>query len=474
MLLLVSCQIDVQVDLDVQSDGSGTVTMTTVLDEAAAAHVAPIGEQLQVGDLERAGWTVSLNEAESGPTTVTLSKPVADSSGWQSTLDELAGPGVFRDVEVVAEDGTQELQFTLDLGDGWDLFVDDDLLSILGDDSAAASFDRLVAGRAIDEVVDVGVNVTVLNREGGIPAVESIAPRFDAEPTAVSVLAAEENSQGVLASWIAMALTALAVLSLVLAVTGVVLQRRADRLRPTPLPESLGSRVPGSLQVSDRVPAASGGPRRTTSSANTVRLVVVEPLAVFYGQARSLDNEVLPFVRGEGSQARGDTIADAHTDLRAGRIDTGEFWELCGVNGSAAMLDAKLVDGRELRSDAAKFLHDMQRRDTAVAAMTSDAAAWSTQMREADRLHAVGPWLVAGEVGTRAVDGAMFEVLRRQSGVAYGHCVYVDADLQTLDVARDLGMRTALFDTGDLELPAVVGHPVITDLADLFGAASAM
>jgi len=46
--------------------------------------------------------------------------------------------------------------------------------------------------------------------------------------------------------------------------------------------------------------------------------------------------------------------------------------------------------------------------------------------------------------------------------------LYVDTDVRALDRARELGMRTALFDTGSLELPPVIGHPVVHDFKALF------
>ena len=90
----------------------------------------------------------------------------------------------------------------------------------------------------------------------------------------------------------------------------------------------------------------------------------------------------------------------------------------------------------------------MQRRRIPVAATTNDAAAWSTGTRERDRLSAVWPWLVSSDVGTTTSNVAMFEVLRRESSIAHAHCLYVDTAVANLDAARELGMKTALFDTG--------------------------
>ena len=124
---------------------------------------------------------------------------------------------------------------------------------------------------------------------------------------------------------------------------------------------------------------------------------------------------------------------------------------------------------RRLRGGAAAFLSEMQRRRIPVAATTNDATTWSTATRDRDRLSAIWPWLVSSSVGTTTSNVAMFEVLRRESKIAHGHCLYVDTDVDNLDAARDLGMKTALFDTGDLDLPAVVGHPVVDDLSALLG-----
>ena len=178
---------------------------------------------------------------------------------------------------------------------------------------------------------------------------------------------------------------------------------------------------------------------------------------------------MLPFVRDQGGTARADTIAEGFRSLLTGSMDTASFWELCGVEGDPTTIDASYLAGRTLHRGAANFLAEMQRRRIPVAATTNDAAEWSSGARERDRLSAVWPWLVSSDVGTTTSNVAMFEVLRRESSIAHAHCLYVDTAVANLDAARELGMKTALFDTGDLDLPAVVGHPIVTDFTGLFG-----
>ena len=244
-----------------------------------------------------------------------------------------------------------------------------------------------------------------------------------------------------------------------------MLQRRSDRLRPPPTPASLASRVPqrtagATVAAMARPPAEESGP---------VRLVVIEPLAVLYAQAHVLDQILLPFIRDQGGSARSDTIADGYRSVLAGSMETAAFWELCGVNGPAAFLDVEYVKLRQLHRGVGDFLDEMQRRRIPVAATTNDAVAWSTLARERDRLSVVWPWLVSAQVGAQTSNLGIFEVLRRESGISHRHCLFVGADLASLDGAKGLGMKTALFDTGDLDLPAVVGHPIVTSFKGLVG-----
>ena len=473
IILLSACQVDVAVDLQVQEHGGGTVAVQAVFDEQASTTLGDLGDQLRVSDLARAGWDVDVSPGESGGVAVSASKAVSDRDQWQSVLDELAGPGVFTGVRVQAIDGfaqsQQSLVFDVDLSGGWDLFSDSGVADALNGEPFGAPIASLVGGQAIDDLVAIQVTGSVVSDAdaAAAPASGSLAPRFDdEEPARFSATANTENSTAVLLRWIAYALFLLFALATMLAITGIVLQRRSDRLRPAPIPASLSSRVPG---AASSAPASAPAPAEVRNKTEAVRLVIIEPLTVLYTQGQSVESALLAFVRDHRGTARADIILDGHRSLVAGTMDTPAFWELCGLGEDHGNFDQMFVEGRRLRSEAAGFLKEMQQRRIPVAATTNDAATWSSMARERDRLSAVWPWLASAEVGTTTASGAMFEVLRRESGVAHGHCLFVDSELASLDAAKELGMKTALFDTGDLDLPEIVGHPVVTDLTALFG-----
>lgn len=470
--MLSACQAEAVVDLDVEASGAGTATVEVTVDEEADSALGGFAERLRVTDLERAGWDIEQGSTTSG-SSVTATKRVPSADQWQAVLDEIAGPGVFNDVEVTATNefanARQQVSFTLDLSEGWGLFSDADVAAALDGEPFGAPIEDLTDGRSIDDIVALTIDATVENDGDNTELSGTWTPRFDSdENLRIVVASTAENSLAIMLRWIAIALAGLFALATVLAITGIVLQRRSDRLRPTPTRTSLASRVPGADEASAAASNKST-PAPETTGREAVRLVVVEPLSVLYQQSRPVDDVLLPFIRSNGGTARADTILQGHRGVLAGSMETAAFWELCGLEGESAAIDQAFLASRVLHPGAAAFFAEMQRRRIPIAATTNDAEAWSTQVRERDRLSSVWPWLVSAAVGTQTSNGAMFEVLRRESGVAHGHCLYVDSNLESLDAARELGMKTALFDTGDLDLPDVVGHPVVKDFKGLFG-----
>lgn len=256
---------------------------------------------------------------------------------------------------------------------------------------------------------------------------------------------AAESSAAIVLRWVAVALFFLAALATVLAVTGIVLERRADRLR--------------SGQPSDSV--AVSAPAAPVSGA--VRLVVLDPLTVLYQQSLNVEVYVLPFVRDQHGSARTDTVLDACKALREGSLDATELWQACGLSGTRDRLDELYISGRTMAPEAAAFLAEMQRRRIPVAAISHDVASWSGLTRDRDNLSAIWPWLVSSPDSDRQVFGS----LHSESGVAYEHCLYVGARSTTLDIAKDLGMKTALFDAGQPGPGHDSNHARVTNFDEL-------
>ena len=107
-------------------------------------------------------------------------------------------------------------------------------------------------------------------------------------------------------------------------------------------------------------------------------------------------------------------------------------------------------------------------RGIAVACMTNAVLSWAQHLRRGLGLEGlVAHWVVSAEVGARKPSNAMFEGLRRMTGVAYSNMLLVDSDPSTLEAGRGVGMSTVLM-RGRALLPGGFSHPTIDGFAGLF------
>ncbi len=136
--VLAGCDVTTTVDIAVQGDGSGVVTVSARLDAAAAERLPDLDQSLLVDDLEEAGWRVQgPSPVAGGGWQVSAAKAFADAEQLSSVMAELSGDtGVFADFELVraASFAKTELRLegTVDLSQGLDAFGDPELRQVLG------------------------------------------------------------------------------------------------------------------------------------------------------------------------------------------------------------------------------------------------------------------------------------------------------------------------------------------------------
>ncbi|MCU1351535.1 MAG: hypothetical protein JWM05_744, partial [Acidimicrobiales bacterium] len=149
LLVASGCQVRTDVEVAVQPDGSGAVTVMVTLDREAASRIPDLREQLRTADLRAAGWTVT------GPTTrpggglqVSARKPFARAADAAKVLGELSGPsGPFRGFVVERKRSFATTSYTvrgsLDLSKG---------VAVFGDAALTRSLGGLPFGRSPDEL----------------------------------------------------------------------------------------------------------------------------------------------------------------------------------------------------------------------------------------------------------------------------------------------------------------------------------
>jgi len=132
---LAGCRVDISVDMVVEPDGTGTITLVASADAEVVAAVPTLADELATDDIIAAGWAIE------GPTvlpdgglTITLSHDFASDAEATNLLNSIGPP--FNQMAVTrntsGEDTTTRLTGLLGLPDGFESFADEDLVAAVG------------------------------------------------------------------------------------------------------------------------------------------------------------------------------------------------------------------------------------------------------------------------------------------------------------------------------------------------------
>ncbi len=143
---LAACQIDIAVDIAVEPDGTGTVTVVATADADLVRRVPGLAEDLVLDDVADAGWVITgPAPTEAGGLAVTFTHDFVSADEATNLLRSLGPP--FN--EIVLQRGTpndettNQLTGLLGLPGGFGDFADDDLIAAVGslpfEDELAAS-----------------------------------------------------------------------------------------------------------------------------------------------------------------------------------------------------------------------------------------------------------------------------------------------------------------------------------------------
>ena len=163
VVVAAGCQVQVATTVQVERDGSGTVTQAVGFDGAALARVGDLVQQLHVDDLEAAGWTVDDPVTEGDTTWVRAHHAFADPDEANALLAQLSGPdGPYEDLVVTRTSGLFSTTDRAHRHHGPErrrvaMFGDPQLTETLGGDGSGAWSPEIEAeeGRPVDEMVDV-------------------------------------------------------------------------------------------------------------------------------------------------------------------------------------------------------------------------------------------------------------------------------------------------------------------------------
>jgi len=162
-----ACRVATDVEVVMQRDGSGVVSVTVVLDRQAAAHVPNLATQLRTEDLRRTGWRiVGPARTADGGFRVAARKRFDRAEQAGAVLQELTGPnGPFRSFVLQRTHSFASTRYaargTVDLSRGLASFSDPQVAALLdGQPFGRPEAElRLLAGGSLADAAPIRVRI---------------------------------------------------------------------------------------------------------------------------------------------------------------------------------------------------------------------------------------------------------------------------------------------------------------------------
>jgi len=132
---LAGCRVDLSVDVTVEPDGTGSITLVATADAEVVAAVPTLADDLATDDIVAAGWTIEgPTSLPDGGLTITLSRGFTSDAEATNLLNSLGPP--FNQMAMTrntsGDDTTTRLTGLLGLPDGFESFADEDLIAAVG------------------------------------------------------------------------------------------------------------------------------------------------------------------------------------------------------------------------------------------------------------------------------------------------------------------------------------------------------
>ncbi|MEM8707430.1 MAG: hypothetical protein AAGE98_13285 [Actinomycetota bacterium] len=476
LLVASACRVDTTVDIKVDEDGSGHVTFTVVANAEAVSLLVDDPADLRFDDLAAAGWDLDGPIVEDGGITVAATKPFLSPEELPGLLDELVGADIVFS-NVALDQGHDFSMFGLRPAEtSYDFRADVNPapdLEVLGDEVIAGLLGSSL-GRSVSRVeedaggsfagslglvvnVQLPANVSTDSEIG--ETLDDVATWTFAYGDPTATIDARASVDEILPRvWSLVAI--LAVLLLILVVLSRLGTFAIAKLR-TPKGRRRRDQRQREKRAATRA-AEANRPRR-----RLLRLLIVDVHGVLVRPTDPVEGLLIPLITAERPDADPEQIREHHRQLILGRLSPEEFWSEVGLGPMAEEIETRYLSSFRLVPGLHPFLDRMATSRLPVAAVGNQPRIWGDRLRRMASLDgAISSWMVSGDVGSGLPEPALFEATRRTMSVDLYDCFYLSNNPEHLDTAKELGMATGLFVTGN-EVAPETEHTIVRGFEDL-------
>ena len=462
-VLAAACRVDTAVEVDIDDDGSGEVTVVFSADADAVARVPELAEGLRLNDVRDAGWAVDgpISRAGGG-VEIRAVKKFESSSQLPAVLAEIAGEDVIFSGLALEQtrsfaESAYEFSVVIDPTPPVETFSDSALAEIFGGQPFGRPLEDLIAeaGRPQDSL---GLQFSLTLPDSG----EAFSASTGDESREEATVLAEPEIEGSTATWrfsygdprvkvgasnsvkdtvapLWLNIARAAALGFGLVVLGLAVAWVVTLVRT---PKGRGRRATRRRQQR----AAAREAEASRPRKRLLRLLVVDVHGVIVRPTHPLEGLLLPVILAENPDVDADLVRDRHRKLVLGRLTPEEFWSDLGLGPIGREVETRYLSSFKLVPGLHPFLDRVEGRGLPVAAVGNQPREWGMRLRRMAQLEdSVSSWLVSGEVGAALPERPLFEATRRVMSVDLYDCLYLSSVPEFLDAASDMGMATGYF-----------------------------
>ena len=505
-LVLVGCQADATLRVDVKGDGSGTVLASVNMDAATAGRTVLFDNIVVLDDLRSSGWAVSGPSLEpDGKYWIRLSKGFIRPEEVADLVGEVGGPdGPFQNFSLARDRSFAKRSWTfkgtVDLRRGLATFSDEEVAKLVGSPLGQRPEDMAAenGGSPIETAVKVAVEVHLpgeLGNTNGVLVTPAKRPSRGRESTTTTVLGetkvvlpnpdavawrpsfADPAPLEVTATssstllmpriwrWLALAALVVGVGSLVVRLLQMALALRRDRIRAQQrrvrrvavgatahevsegeFPRGTPEPVVAVDLSRPRSRLSREGISDNDSDGIGLQVVALDAAGVLFAGSDPVNDRLVPYARSRGCTLSAGQIGDWYVARVVGGLAAGDFWTGLGVSGDPLALDNGYSGRYELNADVEDFLRQARDRGLEVVVIGDEIPEWTTPARQRFVLDGlVGTWLTSSELGVRLPHGAFFDAIVKDASVSPSGAMVMSRHVPVLDAAKSRGLRTVQF-----------------------------
>ena len=193
-------------------------------------------------------------------------------------------------------------------------------------------------------------------------------------------------------------------------------------------------------------------------------ILILDAMGVLYAAGDDVAELLVPFVRKHGrADIPEEDIDRAYVEASLGKMEATAIWRHMGVPSA---LEDDYLAGHRLIDGTPDALAALKKKFDGLACLSNDVSSWSRKLRQRFALATwIDTWFISGDMGLRKPSPAIYRQAIESLGVAPGDVTFVDDRLRNLDAAREIGLRTILFDSTGAS--AHSPHRTIQRLTDL-------